>query len=187
VLGEPPDQEDRPADEDRPETEGGAGGEGEEGVAAEDVVAHQVGPGGGGAEEALALPVDAVGVDGDPFEGLDDRVVDLLLEDLEGRFRPAVELGRGVPAVELDEIDLVARGLHLGEVLAPGAVDRQEGDPPFDPAQQRFPVRGAEPLPARAALGQEARVALLQHLLAPLLQGAALGVEQPRGDEEPLP
>ena len=63
------------------------------------------------------------------------RVVDAGLKGVESLQRGAPEFGEGVLAAELEEVDLVAQRLHLGEVLAPATVDRDQRDALLDGVQ----------------------------------------------------
>ena len=157
-----------------------------ESIVAENLVVDEIGPGGRGTEQTLALPIDLAGRDPDAFESLDNALFDPFLEDCKrGSSRPA-ELGEGVPPVELDEVDLVAQGLHVGEMLAPAAVEGDQGDAPLDGAQDGL-VMGVEELsPPRALLRQQALVSALQDLLPPLLQHRPLALEHPGSGEQPF-
>ena len=106
-------------------------------VGPEHLIAHQVGPGRRRPAQAGGVPVDAVARDRERGERLDDLRLHVLDQPLERRDRGARELGQWIAAVECHQMDFVAQRLEVGQILAPGAVEREQRQPALDLVEQR--------------------------------------------------
>ena len=95
----------------------------------------------------------------------------------------------GIAPVERHQVNLVAQGLEVGEVLAPGAVDDEEGEAALDLVEHGGADFALQRIPALGrALPQEVDgAAAVEDALAPVRDVAALALEHLGVVVEPAP